>query len=340
MDKTLIVKERVYLLDNLKGLLIFLVVFGHSLELFKDDYFATQVLYTFIYLFHMPAFVFVSGYFSKNLDKSRATAFKSFLMPFILFNIIWNLIAAVATWDMSQFSFLTPGWALWYLMSMFFWKIFLKDLVKIKYVLPISFIVGLGAGLFSEFNGILSLSRTLVFFPFFLIGYKTSEDKLFRLKKPTRFFSFAITLLALSFAIFICYFKIFPIEFLYGSDAFESYTVPLWLGLISRILLYIIGFSFVFVLANTMPAKSTFFSKIGCNTLPIYILHTYLLCIPIAINYFIPFLWAKLGISLLSSIAITYLLSRNKTNFYFMKYLNALISHMLHPEKDTTKKKT
>lgn len=326
--------NRVYLLDNLKGLLIFLVVFGHSLELFKDDYFITQVLYVFIYLFHMPAFVFVSGYFSKNLDKARSTAFKSFLLPFIIFNIIWNLIAAIATWNIQQFSFLTPGWALWYLMSMFFWRIFLKDLVKIKYILPISFVVGLGAGLFSEFNGILSLSRTLVFFPFFLIGYKTSENKLFRLKKPTRLFSFAITLLTLSFAIFICYYKVFPIEFLYGSDAFKSYTVPLWLGLISRMLLYIIGFSFVFVLANIMPARETFFSKVGRNTLPIYILHTYLLCIPIAINHFIPYLWARLIIALLSSVCITYLLSRNKTDFYFKKYLNMVINHTIKPDKE------
>lgn len=328
--------NRVYLLDNLKGLLIFLVVFGHSLELFKDDYFITQVLYVFIYLFHMPAFVFVSGYFSKNLDKSRSTAFKSFLLPFVIFNIIWNLIAAIATWNIQQFSFLTPGWALWYLMSMFFWRIFLKDLVKIKYILPISFVVGLGAGLFSEFNGILSLSRTLVFFPFFLVGYKTSENKLFGLKKPTRLFSFAITLLTLSFAIFICYYKVFPIEFLYGSDAFKSYTVPLWLGLISRILLYIIGFSFVFVLANIMPARETFFSKIGRNTLPIYILHTYLLCIPIAINHFIPYLWARLIIALLSSVCITYVLSRNKTDFYFRKYLNMIINHTLKPDKENT----
>lgn len=325
--------NRVYLLDNLKGLLIFLVVFGHSLELFKDDYFITQVLYVFIYLFHMPAFVFVSGYFSKNLEKARATAFQSFLVPFIIFNIIWNFIAALATWDIQQFSFLTPGWALWYLMSMFLWRIFLKDLVKIKYILPISFIVGLGAGLFSEFNAILSLSRTLVFFPFFLVGYKTSEDKLFRLKKPTRLFSFCITLLTLSFAIFICYYKVFPIEFLYGSDAFRSYTVPLWFGIVSRILLYIIGFSFVFVLANTMPSRETFFSKIGRNTLPIYILHTYLLCIPIAINHFILNLWARLVIALLSSIFITFILSRNTTDFYFKKYLNKVINHTLKSDK-------
>lgn len=325
-------KERVDLLDNLKGLLIFLVVFGHSLELFKDEYFITQVLYVFIYLFHMPAFVFVSGYLSKNVDKARQTAFTTFFLPFLLFNILWNGIAAIVTWDLDKFSFITPGWALWYLMSMFLWKISLKDLVRIKYIVPISFIVGLGAGIFGEFNGILSLSRTLVFFPFFLIGYFTSEDRFFKLKKPSRFFSCGIILLALSFAIFICYFKVFPVEFLYGSDSFQTYTVPIWLGLISRALLYIIGFSFVFVLANTMTAKNTFFSKIGRNTLPIYILHTYLLCIPIAINYFIPSMWIRLFICLVSAMGITYVLSRNTTERYFRKFLASALALFLKNE--------
>lgn len=325
-------KERVDLLDNLKGLLIFLVVFGHSLELFKDEYFITQVLYVFIYLFHMPAFVFVSGYLSKNVDKARQTAFTTFFLPFLLFNILWNGIAAIVTWDLDKFSFITPGWALWYLMSMFLWKISLKDLVRIKYIVPISFIVGLGAGIFGEFNGILSLSRTLVFFPFFLIGYFTSEDRFFKLKKTSRFFSCGIILLALSFAIFICYFKVFPVEFLYGSDSFQTYTVPIWLGLISRALLYIIGFSFVFVLANTMTAQNTFFSKIGRNTLPIYILHTYLLCIPIAINYFIPSMWIRLFICLVSAMGITYVLSRNTTERYFRKFLASALALFLKNE--------
>ena len=217
-------------------------------------------------------------------------------------------------------------------MSMFLWKISLKDLVRIKYIVPISFIVGLGAGIFGEFNGILSLSRTLVFFPFFLIGYFTSEDRFFKLKKPSRFFSCGIILLALSFAIFICYFKVFPVEFLYGSDSFQTYTVPIWLGLISRALLYIIGFSFVFVLANTMTAQNTFFSKIGRNTLPIYILHTYLLCIPIAINYFIPSMWIRLFICLVSAMGITYVLSRNTTERYFRKFLASALALFLKNE--------
>lgn len=322
--------NRNYLLDNLKGLLIFLVVFGHSLEIYKNESIFISVVYFFIYLFHMPVFVFVSGYFSKNLDKCRQTAFKTFLIPFIIFNTLWNGLAAIFMGP-SAFSFVTPGWALWYLMSMFFWKILLKDLVKIRYIFPISILMGLGAGIFGEFDTLLSLSRTLVFLPFFLAGYYTSEHGLSILKKPSRLYSCCVIAIALAFAIFAARTNIIPVEFLYGSSPFETYTVPIWLGISSRILLYLIGFTFIFGLINVLKQTPTFFSKIGSNTFAIYILHTYLLIVVFAINYFIPSLILRIVICFISSIGITYLLSRNRVNRYFIKFLHG-VHHTLLKE--------
>lgn len=63
-------KERNYLFDNLKFLLIVLVVFGHSLEEISlaQDY---AIIRAWIYSFHMPAFVFISGYFSKSVRRGE-----------------------------------------------------------------------------------------------------------------------------------------------------------------------------------------------------------------------------------------------------------------------------
>ena len=57
-------KERNYLFDNLKFFLIVLVVFGHSLEEISLEH-NYAIIRAWIYSFHMPAFVFISGYFSK-----------------------------------------------------------------------------------------------------------------------------------------------------------------------------------------------------------------------------------------------------------------------------------
>ncbi len=59
-------KRRDYLYDNYKAFLIFLVVIGHFIE---PAYMNNNFLYTlkwFIFAFHMPAFIFISGYFSKR----------------------------------------------------------------------------------------------------------------------------------------------------------------------------------------------------------------------------------------------------------------------------------
>lgn len=311
---------RNFLFDNLKGILIFLVVFGHSLEMIKEQHILLKTIYIFIYMFHMPAFVFVSGYFSKNVDKCRNSAFKNFFIPFIIFNTLWNLISTVVTGPES-FSFIIPGWALWYLISMFFWRIFLKDLVKIRYIVPISLLIGLGVGIFTEFNDLLSLSRTMVFLPFFLVGYFVTEDWVITIRKPHKIFAFFIIIFTSALAILIANTDIFPIEFLYGSASFESNTMPIGLGLVGRALLYMIGFAFIFVLLAMTDNKQTFFSKVGGNTFSVYILHTYLLSLVFVINRFIPNVYINLAISLAASIGITYLLSRNTVSKSIYKIL-------------------
>lgn len=85
-------KERNYLFDNLKFLLIVLVVFGHSLEEISlaQDY---AIIRAWIYSFHMPAFVFISGYFSKSVRRGEG-ARKTIIncaIPYFIFNTIFAL---------------------------------------------------------------------------------------------------------------------------------------------------------------------------------------------------------------------------------------------------------
>ena len=64
-----------YFIDNLKVILIFLVVFGHLIERYIDTNSTLLGVYMFIYIFHIPLFVFVSGFLSKNIYKSRKIFF-------------------------------------------------------------------------------------------------------------------------------------------------------------------------------------------------------------------------------------------------------------------------
>ena len=73
-------KKRLYLYDNLKFLLIVLVVLGHliddsTVKLFGDGGGETGVpqakvfsgAFVFLYAFHMPLFLFISGLFNRGM---------------------------------------------------------------------------------------------------------------------------------------------------------------------------------------------------------------------------------------------------------------------------------
>ena len=59
-------QPRDHLFDNIKALMLFLVPLGHTLDVFIADGNVEEILMKYIYLFHMPIFAFVTGYFTKK----------------------------------------------------------------------------------------------------------------------------------------------------------------------------------------------------------------------------------------------------------------------------------
>lgn len=85
--------KREYFFDNARVILIFLVVFGHVIQSSTGDSKAMMALYQSIYLFHMPAMIFVSGYFAKGIwDKSYIMQLiKKLIMPYMMFQWLYNM---------------------------------------------------------------------------------------------------------------------------------------------------------------------------------------------------------------------------------------------------------
>ena len=76
--------KRIIEIDYLKLLAIFLVVFGHFLECFSSSF--SSLIYQVIYMFHIPLFVFISGYLSKFKYKDLI----KFSLIYLLFYFIYN----------------------------------------------------------------------------------------------------------------------------------------------------------------------------------------------------------------------------------------------------------
>lgn len=325
-------KQRDFLIDNIKGFLIFLVVFGHGLEFLRKDSNIARLLYIYIYMFHMPAFVFISGYLSKNLEKGRNYAVRNLLVPFLFFNTLWNSLQLISFWIISSnisgrsslFSFFRPGWALWYVLSMFLWRMFLPDIVKVKKAIYVFLILGLVSRLFVEFNVFMSLSRTIVFTPFFLAGYYTTKEKLYKFKRINKIFPLLMAIFIFILAILLLKYSNLPDEFLWADRSYNHFNFKLWQSIIFAILSYGIGFIFIFILSNLISSRKSFLSKVGENTLPVYLLHTYLISVLLGITSFIPNNFIKLIVIFIGSILTTFILSRDKVSYKFKAFLAAL----------------
>ena len=81
-------------LDNVKFVLIAFVIVGHSLvPTLNTD--SARSLYIFIYTFHMPLFVLVSGYLSRNFWNSNAKTNKlvdTFVVPYVIVEVGYALV--------------------------------------------------------------------------------------------------------------------------------------------------------------------------------------------------------------------------------------------------------
>lgn len=307
-----------YFVDNLKVLLIFLVVFGHLIERYIDTNITLMGIYLFIYSFHMPLFIFISGFLSKNTNKSKKIFFKNLLIPYIVLNIIWYSLAYIYT-GKTNLPIIYPGWTLWFLLSLFFWRISLRYLIKIKYILPISFILGILVGLVPN-GSFLSFSRTIFFLPYFLLGYYCDLKKLKKLNKLNNLIALIGVCGFIFLGIYIAKHNILDYKFLYGSYSYKELKFNVYTGMLYRTILYIISILLSCFICILTPKVKTFYSNMAKSTMYIYVFHIYVI---LAIFYFIP-TWDKnivtMSIVLLSPILVTYLLS----NKIFEKIYNTL----------------
>lgn len=215
------IEERDLRFDYFKGILIFLVVFGHLIGEFKERE-LTHVIWRCIYLFHMPAFAFISGYFYKE-KKDYA---KTLLVPLLLFSVFYEVIHVIIFRGFSFSSVqLIPYWILWYLLSLFFWRSIYFYIKNIKFILGFSVLIGLLAGLSENIVYTLSISRTLVFFPYFIWGNKIKSKKLFKESYSIIQKIAAGFVLVTSFIFFSLFCKNIPDKLLNGSYCYKLMNI-------------------------------------------------------------------------------------------------------------------
>jgi fucose 4-O-acetylase-like acetyltransferase len=307
--------ERFPALDHARFVLIALVVAGHLLEQLVDSGPAAAALYRWIYLFHMPAFVLVSGALSKaNLTHRRALALVTgLLLPYLVFQTLYPAWDAwlFQTGDWSQ-GYLTPYWLLWYLPSLACWRLLLPLFARLRFALPLAVAIALAAGLAPWIDYPLSLSRTLVFFPLFLLGYLMGARCLQHLGRA-RVRRMAAAIILLGAAVGAWVLRDLDPEWLYASVGYGTLNVAPLPGAAIRLALLTASAACAASVLALVP-RHTRHAGVGRRSLTVYLVHGFLVRALVAAGVFtllaraVPS-WVALPLCLAAGLAVARLLS-------------------------------
>ena len=279
-------KTRDFQLDNIKGVMILLVVIGHILECFTkgiNGSFLINLLYCVIYSFHMPVFTFISGYLSKRTTRYATYGKKvivSCLLPYIIFNIAYGFLYATLHHScVNIFDILNPQWTLWYLLSLFFWKIMVEPLSKLRYIFLITVFLSLYVGTIDSVGEFVSLSRTICFFPYFCAGYLTSEEYLSKIRNGVLFFPVTL-FVAVMALVGIGITKNIPYNALYMDRSYNVVGLSNQYGIMLRTEYLFIGLICIWFFFAVIPGKSLkFLSEFGRHSITVFLAHSGLISI-------------------------------------------------------------
>ena len=256
-------------IDNAKGVLIVLVVFGHLLEFsggWSDPLFS--LVLTGIYMFHMPAFIFLAGMTAKTDDLGQRVA--NLLIILVIFQVVYIGLLIAKNGEFAG-SLLQPYWLLWFLLSMGWWTVLLPVIKKVPYSFAISITIALGAGLMPWAGYPLSIARTLVFLPFFVAGvlYGKQIWSFLTLRNQWRYLAL-VAVIALAFAL-----NQYGVRnaWFYGSFRFDQLEVDVLSGILMRGTLLAAAAVATMSVFAIVPTIKTFVSKAGRNSLSVFVLH-------------------------------------------------------------------
>lgn len=266
-------KRRDYLFDNYKVLLIFLVVLGHFIEPAYGNHGFINALKWIIVSFHMPAFIFISGYFSKR-DLPVSTSIHKLLVPYLVYEVIYYLFYTFIIQKDTGLYLTRPKFSLWYLLALFVWRVITPYIKKIPHHFILSIAAGLLIGCSDIPGNFLSIPRILVFYPFFLAGMYFDRQTITKFRTRTnQWIAGALVIISCLFVAAGPFANKYSTKIFYGRYNYESLGQTMLEGILCRSVCYIIGFTLTYALMLLISEKETSYSYIGPRTMPVYLFH-------------------------------------------------------------------
>lgn len=267
--------KRICWWDNIKFVMIVLVVAGHFADTLVAGSKLMQSFYLFIYAFHMPVFLFISGMFYKPERIGRKMIF--YITSGFLLKIV-TYIAQYAAGGKPEFTLLSEMGAPWFMFCMAFYigiAYILRNSDK-RPVIVMTMVLAAFAGYDKNIGDFLCISRTLVFLPFFLLGTVIKPDKIAGFRRRNAGWLIPLGMIILAAWGYLCFGQrehFYILRHLFtGRNAFGKSVVSY--GFAARMVCYIIsictGFAAIMVIPiGIIPG----ISYMGRNTINVYFWH-------------------------------------------------------------------
>ena len=296
--------QRIYKYDNVKALLIFLVVVGHMTSDYVSDSHLVRWVTLWIYMFHMPAFIFISGLMHKQyITEERAslgakgeTKFRADkALGFFLCGYALKVFLQISRTWMGQnpiWYWIEEGGIPWYLFVMAEYELLFYLLRRIdggregKGLKPWMAITGAFAisaviGYFPSVGDVLCLSRMINFLPIYMLGYYMDMRSFLEFIDQKKYKAAGVIVIILSLV--ICYLlpwggyslrKWFTgrrsYEFL--SDFFGSYAITF--GWAIRLAVWAFAILLSLAIIAVIPnCDLKYITTVGASTLNVYFWH-------------------------------------------------------------------
>ena len=264
-------------IDNTKGFLIFLVVFGHAITPFIDTEATYRAVFDFVYSFHIPLFVFISGMFSKRLPFREALRqnTSSILFIFLVFHALYELSDFLIRGELSYYTrHFQPYWLTWYLWSLFIWRVAISVLPKRNSLFLASLAVAVVFNMTVHGYLYFAINKTIRFFPFFVAGYLQGRNIVNLALRLPAWLAVGFTGIALFYFLNTPDFK--SQVFFHADTLLDIYGSPAT-AFVATLAAYLFSSAMSLAILRLMPHRRSVLTGLGERSLYAYLWHGFII---------------------------------------------------------------